>query len=191
MPMPVKTTRTEIPDVLVVECGIVRDERGSFSESHSVPMFSAAGLSETFVQDNLSVSHKGTVRGLHYQLAAGGCGMGKLVRAVRGSVFDVAVDLRRGSPTFGKWVGRTLSAENGLALWVPIGFAHGFLSLEDDTVVLYKCTNTHAPNAERAVRYSDPDLNIRWPFEPTLVSPKDRAAPLLAAAEFDFTFESR
>jgi dTDP-4-dehydrorhamnose 3,5-epimerase len=154
-------------------------------------MFAAAGLRETFVQDNLSASRKGTLRGLHYQLASGGCGMGKLVRAVRGSIFDVAVDLRRGSPSFGKWVGQTLSAENGLALWVPIGFAHGFLSLEDDAVVLYTCTSTHAPEAERSLRYSDPDVGIRWPFPPTLMSPKDEAAPLLDAAEFDFTYGSR
>jgi len=186
MPMPVKATKTEIPDVLVVECGVVRDDRGFFSETHSVPMFEAAGIHETFVQDNLSGSRRGTIRGLHYQLASKG--MGKLVRAVRGSIFDVAVDVRRGSPWFGKWTGRTLTAENGLALWVPVGFAHGFLALEDDTLVTYKCTSTHAPEAERAVRYSDPELAITWPFTPSLVSPKDAAAPLLSAAEYDFVY---
>lgn len=185
--MPVKTTPTEIPDVLVVECGVVRDERGFFSETHSAPMFAEAGIRETFVQDNLSGSRRGTLRGLHYQLSSRG--MGKLVRAVRGGVFDVAVDLRRGSPWFGKWVGRTLTAESGLALWVPVGFAHGFLALEDETVVLYKCTNTHAPEAERALHYSDPTVGIDWPFAPTVVSQKDAAAPLLPAAEYDFVHE--
>ena len=138
------------------------------------------------MQDNLSESKRGTIRGLHYQLEPKG--MGKLVRAIRGSVFDVAVDLRRGSPWFGKWVGRTLSAENGLSLWVPVGFAHGFLALEDDTLVLYKCTATHAPEAERAVSYADPAIGIAWPFTPTLVTPKDDAAPKLAAADFNFQY---
>jgi dTDP-4-dehydrorhamnose 3,5-epimerase len=150
-------------------------------------MFRAAGLDVTFVQDNLSESKKGTLRGLHYQLEPKG--MGKLVRVIRGAVFDVAVDIRRGSPWFGKWVGMTLTAENRLALWVPVGFAHGFLSLEDGTLVTYKCTTTHAPDAERAVNYADPAIGIAWPDEPTLVAPKDVAAPLLAAAEYNFEYQ--
>jgi dTDP-4-dehydrorhamnose 3,5-epimerase len=184
MPMTVTITPTDIPDVLLVQNGIVRDERGFFSETWSAEMFARAGLEEGFVQDNLSLSRKGTLRGLHYQLKDRG--MGKLVRVITGSIFDVAVDLRRGSPTFGGWIARTLTADNPFALWVPIGFAHGFLALEDETHVLYKCTAIHAPEAERAIRFNDPAIGIEWPFEPTLVSPKDAQAPLMKDAEFDF-----
>ena len=187
MPMSVEFTKTEIPDVLEVVTGRFDDDRGFFTETHSVPTWKAGGFDETFVQDNLSRSCKGTLRGMHYQLSAHG--MGKLVRAVRGAVFDVAVDLRRGSPTFGKWVGRTLSAENGLSLWVPVGFAHGFVALEDDSLVWYKCTGVHAPEAERSLRYSDPDVQIEWPIEPTVISQKDADAPLLGDADHDFVYE--
>ncbi|HVU02381.1 MAG TPA: dTDP-4-dehydrorhamnose 3,5-epimerase [Polyangiaceae bacterium] len=186
MPMPVKIEKTEIPDVCIVETGVVRDDRGFFSETHSRVTWKAAGLDPVFVQDNLSESRKGTLRGLHYQLEPRA--MGKLVRVVRGSVFDVAVDVRRGSPWFGKWVGRTLSAENRLALWVPAGFAHGFLALEDGTLVTYKCTDTHAPEAERAIHHGDPAIGIAWPITPTLVAPKDQAAPPLAQAEYNFVY---
>lgn len=184
MPMPVKITPTEIDGVLAVQTGVARDHRGFFSETYSKEMFAAAGFGETFVQDNLSESKKGTLRGLHYQLEPKG--MGKFVRVIRGAVFDVAVDLRRGSPSFGKWVGRTLSAENGLCLWVPVGFAHGFLALADETLVLYKCTAIHAPEAERAVNYADPAIGILWPAAPTLVTDKDAGAPLLEGAEYNF-----
>jgi dTDP-4-dehydrorhamnose 3,5-epimerase len=186
MPMPVTITQAEIPGVLDVRALIARDDRGYFSEVWSARTFSEAGLNEHFVQDNLSASRRGTLRGLHYQLATHG--MGKLVRALRGSVFDVAVDIRRGSPSFGKWVGRTLTASEGNALWVPVGFAHGFVALEDETLVLYKCTATHAPEAERAIHYADPSLGIEWPIEPSLVSPKDAVAPRLSEAEYDFEF---
>lgn len=184
--MPVKITKTEIPDVLVVETGVVRDDRGFFSETYSSKMFEAAGFRETFLQDNLSESRRGTLRGLHYQLEPHG--MGKLVRAIRGSVFDVAVDIRRGSPSFGKWVGQTLSAENRLAFWIPSGFAHGFIALEDESLVLYKCTTIHTPEAERAILYADPKIGIAWPLPPTLVAPKDAAAPPLDKAEYNFEY---
>lgn len=187
--MPVKITKTEIPDVLVVETGAVYDDRGFFSETYSSKMFEAAGFRETFLQDNLSGSKRGTLRGLHYQLEPHG--MGKLVRAITGSIFDVAVDLRRGSPFFGKWVGRALSAENRLSLWIPSGFAHGFVALEDATLVHYKCTTTHTPEAERAVHYADPKIGIVWPIEPSLVAPKDAAAPPLDRAEFNFEYRPR
>jgi dTDP-4-dehydrorhamnose 3,5-epimerase len=186
MPMPVEFTTTEIAGVLVVKTGRVDDERGFFSESYSLPVWKAAGFSPLFVQDNLSRSRRGTVRGMHYQLSARG--MGKLVRVVHGAVFDVAVDLRRGSPSFGKWVGRELSADNGLSLWVPPGFAHGFVALEDEALVLYKCTDSHAPEAERALHYNDPTVAVKWPIEPTIVSTKDEQAPYLAAAEYDFVY---
>ena len=117
--------------------------------------------------------------------------MGKLVRVVQGSVFDVAVDIRRGSPSFGKWVGRTLTGDNRLALWVPAGFAHAFLALEDDTLVLYKCTAIHTPESERAIHYADPEIGVAWPMEPTLVAPKDAAAPALASADYNFEYVER
>jgi dTDP-4-dehydrorhamnose 3,5-epimerase len=186
--MPVTLYDTELAGVLVVQTGRVGDERGFFSEIWSEAMFARAGLGESFVQDNLSSSRRGTLRGLHYQLLPHG--MGKLVRALTGAIFDVAVDLRRGSPSFGRWVGRELSAENGLALWVPAGFAHGFLALRDDTLVHYKCTEIHTPEAERAVHFADPAIGIAWPFEPLHVSSKDAAAPQLARAEHNFVFSA-
>ncbi len=188
MPMPVTTTPTEIPDVLVLQAGMARDDRGYFSEVFVAPVFDGLGIRGSFVQDNLSSSRKGTLRGMHYQIEPRS--MGKLVRVLRGEVFDVAVDLRKGSPWFGKWVGRTLSEANGLALWIPAGFAHGFLATADDALVLYKCTATHAPEAERALSYRDPTIGIRWPAEPTLVSPKDEAAPPLDKADYNFMYSA-
>jgi dTDP-4-dehydrorhamnose 3,5-epimerase len=187
MPMPVKFTETEIPGILVVETGVARDDRGFLTEVYSEKVWEKAGFNEPFVQDNLSMSARGTVRGMHYQLNP--YGMGKLVRVVSGSVFDVAVDLREGSPTFGRWIGRTLSAENGLALWVPIGFAHGFIALEDNALVLYKCTGVHTPEAERSLSYRDPEVGIEWPIEPTIITNRDAEAPGLREAEYNFTFD--
>ena len=184
MSAPVRFTETEIPDVLVAESRVFRDERGFFTETYSKSVWTAAGFTASFVQDNLSKSRKGTLRGLHYQLEPHA--LGKLVRVVTGSVFDVAVDLRRSAPTFGKWVGRTLSAENSLALWIPEGFAHGFVALEDDTLVYYKCTHVYTPEADRALLYNDPAIGIAWPIEPIHTSTKDAAAPTLAEAEYNF-----
>lgn len=186
MNQPVVMTPTEIPDVLVVETRVFGDSRGFFTESYSERNWEEAGLSCNFVQDNLSLSCQGTLRGLHYQIDPHA--MGKLVRAYTGSLFDVAMDLRVGSPTFGKWVGRTLSAENMLSMWIPAGFAHGFLALEDDTMFAYKCTGYYAPEAERTIRYNDPEIGIDWPFEPSELSAKDLEAPALADAEFNFTY---
>jgi dTDP-4-dehydrorhamnose 3,5-epimerase len=185
MPVPVKLVGTEIPDVVVVESRIFRDDRGFFTEIYSKKTWGEAGVSQNFVQDNLSRSAKGTLRGMHYQLNPHG--MGKLVRAVTGSIFDVAVDLRDGSPTFGKWVGRTLSGDKGLALWVPVGFAHGFVALEDDTFVVYKCTEIYTPESERSLSYADPEVGIEWPMTPTIISEKDAEAPSLQEAEYNFT----
>ena len=185
MPMPVTIKETEMQGVLEVYTGVVEDDRGFFSESHSAKMWEEAGFQETFVQDNLSKSSRGTLRGMHYQLDPHG--MGKLVRCVQGAVFDVAVDLRAGSPTYSKWVGRELSGSNHLSLWVPVGFAHGFVALEDDTLVHYKCTGMHEPDAERAVSYKDPTIAIEWPLEPSVITQKDEDAPLLADAEANFT----
>lgn len=186
MPMPVDIRETEISGVLEIATGIARDDRGYFSEAHSSIVWADAGFDSQFVQDNVSQSVKGTLRGLHYQLEPHA--MGKLIRILRGSVFDVGVDLRQGSPTFGKWVGRTLTAEEGTALFFPGGFAHGFLALEDETLVYYKCTAMHTPEAERAILYKDPAIGIEWPVEPAIVSEKDAAAPLLSEAEHNFLF---
>ena len=188
MPMKVTLTPTDIDGVLVAETGVFRDDRGYFSESYSKAMWAEAGFHETFVQDNISKSAKGVLRGMHYQLNPHG--MGKLVRVVSGAVFDVAVDLRKGSPTFGKWVGRELSGTNCLALWVPVGFAHGFVALEDDTYVHYKCSGMHTPEAERSLSYKDPDVGIEWPLEPTIISDKDKDAPLLNDAETNFEYKA-
>ncbi len=163
-----------------------KDHRGFFAETYSERMFGEQGFRENFVQDNCSGSAKGVLRGLHYQIEPHG--MGKLVRVLQGSVYDVAVDLRRGSPTFGKHVGEVLSAENRRALWVPVGFAHGFVALEDNTLVYYKCTAIHTPEAERSLLYNDPALGIRWPLEPSIISKKDAEAPPLAEAEYNFEY---
>jgi dTDP-4-dehydrorhamnose 3,5-epimerase len=188
MPMPITVRETELPGVLELEVAIARDDRGYFTEIHSEVEFAKAGLKLAFRQDNVSLSARGTLRGMHYQLEPHG--MGKLVRALRGAIFDVAVDLRQGSPTFGKWVGRELTASNGRALWVPVGFAHGFLALEDETLVLYKCTNVHTPEAERSLSYRDAAVAVKWPVEPTRISPKDLDAPALAKAEHNFVYGS-
>ncbi len=184
--MPITITPTEIEAVLFVQTPLFRDKRGFFTEVFSTPVYDAAGFHETFVQDNMSLSRKGTMRGMHYQIEPHG--MGKFVRPLSGSIFDVAVDLRAGSPTFGKWVGRTLTAGRGEALWVPVGFAHGFLALEPDTLVLYKCTASWQPDAERSLAYNDPDVGIEWPMTVTAITEKDAAAPRLGDAEYNFTY---
>ena len=187
MSMQLVLTPTEIPDVLEVENPRFGDQRGYFMEVYNEAAAQALGFHETFVQDNLSKSAKGILRGLHYQIEPHA--QGKLVHVLAGRAWDVAVDLRRGSPTFGKWVARELSGDNGLALWVPPGFAHGFLALEDDTLLLYKCTTPYTPAAERAVHYACPELDIDWPEKPKLVSDKDRAAPKLLESDHNFEFQ--
>lgn len=174
-------TETRLPGVLLLESPIFRDERGFFSETWHQARFAAAGLDLAFVQDNHSRSRQGVLRGLHYQLRQP---QGKLVRVLRGAVFDVAVDVRRGSPSFGRWVGETLTDENGRSLYVPPGFAHGFLVLSEVADVTYKCTALYAPGDEYGLRWDDPTLGIRWPglgMAPVL-SAKDAAAPRLAEA---------
>ncbi len=178
---------TEIAGVLEIDLPRYGDDRGYFMEAYNKKVWQDAGFEAEFVQDNMSKSAAGVLRGLHYQIQPHG--MGKLVRAITGRVFDVAVDLRRASPTFGQWAGRELSAENGLALWIPSGFAHGFLSLEDDTIVYYKCTYWYTPEAERSLNWQDPKVNIDWPEEPASISPKDAAAPYLNDAEYNFVYD--
>jgi dTDP-4-dehydrorhamnose 3,5-epimerase len=161
------------------------DDRGWFSESYKRSDFAGAGISEYFVQDNQSVTTRGTLRGLHYQLPPHG--QGKLVQVVAGRAWDVAVDIRRASDSFGAWYGVELSAEQGNMLWIPAGFAHGFLALEDETRLVYKCTAEYNSASERSIRWDDPELGITWPAAGPqgeyLLSGKDAAAPGLAAAE--------
>ena len=180
-----KATPLRIPDVLLLEPRVFEDERGFFYESYNQQAFDeAVGHPVTFVQDNHSRSVKGTLRCLHYQLPPHP--QGKLVRVTLGEVFDVAVDIRRGSATFGQWVGETLSAENRRQLWIPPGFAHGFLVTSDTAEFQYKCTDFYAPNCERSIHWADQSLMIIWPIEPEsgpLVSEKDRAGVALSAAE--------
>ncbi|QFY41416.1 dTDP-4-dehydrorhamnose 3,5-epimerase [Candidatus Methylospira mobilis] len=173
---------TAIPDVLLLEPRVFGDERGFFFESYNESVFAAAtSLRPRFVQDNHSRSAKNVLRGLHYQIVQP---QGKLVRVVLGEVYDVAVDIRRSSPTFGRWVGEYLSMENKRLLWLPPGFAHGFLVLSDVAEFLYKTTDFYAPEHERCIAWNDPDIGIQWPIqgEPVL-SAKDRQAPPLAEAE--------
>ena len=179
-----KVVETGIAGLLVLEPRVFGDARGFFFESFNQRAFNeATGLNERFVQDNHSRSARGVLRGLHYQVQQP---QGKLVRVVRGAVFDVAVDIRPGSPTFGRWTGAELSADNRLQLWIPPGFAHGFVALEDDTHFLYKTTDVYARDCERAIRWDDPALAIAWPLPPGVsprLAPKDQAAPCLADAE--------
>lgn len=164
---------TKIPDVILVEPRVFGDERGYFMETWEQRKFAAAGINAEFVQDNHSRSVRGTLRGLHYQIEQP---QGKLVRVVGGEVYDVVVDIRRTSPTFGQWVAEILSADNKKMLWVPPGCAHGFLVTSDAADFIYKCTDFYAPQHERCIRWDDPDLNIDWPLngQTPLVSDKDR-----------------
>ena len=177
-----QVVRTAIPDVLILEPRVFGDERGFFYESFNAQAFAeATGLNPAFVQDNHSRSQRGVLRGLHYQVQQA---QGKLVRVSAGEVFDVAVDLRRQSPTFGQWVGAHLSAENKRQMWVPEGFAHGFVVLSEFAEFLYKTTDYYAPAHERCIRWDDPQLAIDWPLnEPPQLSAKDQQGVSFGDAE--------
>jgi len=178
-----KFVATQLPGVVRIEPAVHWDERGFFMESWQAQDFHDAGIAAEFVQDNVSQSVRGTLRGLHYQVKQS---QGKLVRVVEGEVFDVAVDLRKSSPHYGQWVGGVLSADNKQQLWVPPGFGHGFLVLSDSAVFEYKCTDYYAPEFERAIRWDDPDIGIEWPLEEgsrPVLSARDAAAPCLEDAE--------
>ncbi len=175
---------TDIPEVILIRPKVFGDARGYFLETWQRVRFAEAGIDAQFVQDNHSHSARGVLRGLHYQIRQP---QGKLVRVVSGSVFDVAVDVRRSSPTFGRWVGYELSDENHHMLWVPPGFAHGYLVLSESADFLYRCTDFYAPASERAIRWDDPDLGVRWPLPggaAPVLSAKDSAAPLFRDAEY-------
>jgi dTDP-4-dehydrorhamnose 3,5-epimerase len=179
----VKVLPTAIPEVVVIEPIVREDARGFFLETWHAARYADAGLPATFVQDNHSGSARGVLRGLHYQLTRP---QGKLVRVVHGAVFDVAVDLRRSSPTFGRWVGVELTAEGHRQLWIPPGFAHGFYTTSERADLTYKCTEYYAAGDERTLRWDDPDLAIGWPLDPArppILSPKDLAGLPLADAE--------
>ena len=184
-----KATPTKIPDVFVIEPRVFGDERGFFFESFNEKAFNAAtGNSLPFVQDNHSRSVKGVLRGLHYQLPPKA--QGKLVRVVQGEVFDVAVDIRKDSPTYGQWVAEVLSADNKKQLWIPPGFAHGFLTLSDTAEFLYKTTDYWSPEHERAIKWDDASLNIPWPLHgllPTLAA-KDAVGATFTEAEIPAGF---
>jgi dTDP-4-dehydrorhamnose 3,5-epimerase len=172
---------TSLNDVVILEPKVFGDERGFFLESYNEATFKTLGLPTRFMQDNHSGSRKGVLRGLHYQINQP---QGKLVRALRGEIFDVAVDLRKKSAQFGQWFGLVLSAENRRMLWIPPGFAHGFLVLTDFAEVSYKATELYAPALERSILWNDPTIGIQWPLDnEPILSTKDRAGSLLAEAE--------
>jgi dTDP-4-dehydrorhamnose 3,5-epimerase len=173
----VKAIPTELPGVVVIEPTVHRDPRGFFLETYHQRKYADLGVAGPLVQDNHSNSVKGTLRGLHAQLQRP---QGKLVRAVHGEMFDVAVDIRRGSPTFGRWVGAVLSGENFRQLWIPPGFAHGFCVLSERVDVEYKCSDFYDPRDEVTVLWSDPEIGIAWPIREPILSAKDAAAPRLA-----------
>jgi dTDP-4-dehydrorhamnose 3,5-epimerase len=177
-----KVIEATIPDVKLLEPQVFHDRRGFFFESWNARLFAAAGIDAKFVQENHSCSDKLVLRGLHYQISRA---QGKLIRVIAGAVYDVAVDLRRSSPTFGRWTGFVLSAQSKMQCWIPAGFAHGFLSLEDGTEFIYKCTDFYAPEHERTLLWNDPTIAIDWPLHGTapILSGKDQAAEPLSEAE--------
>ncbi|MBF0329333.1 MAG: dTDP-4-dehydrorhamnose 3,5-epimerase [Nitrospirae bacterium] len=182
--MPFSFKKLELQDVILIEPKVIGDDRGFFIETYKQTDFAAAGIEECFVQDNLSRSAKGVLRGLHYQKNPKS--QGKLIRCPKGSIFDVAVDIRKGSPTYAKWVGVELSEENKRMLYVPKGFAHGFIVLSDYADLFYKCTDEYSPEHDAGIIWSDPTINISWPFEAPLLSPKDTRLPLLVDADNNF-----
>jgi dTDP-4-dehydrorhamnose 3,5-epimerase len=185
--MPFQFTRLDIPDVLLIEPRTFEDQRGFFMETYKRSEFAANGLSGEFVQSNYSHSTRGTLRGLHYQKHPQA--QGKLVMALRGKIFDVAVDIRRGSPTYGRWVGAVLSDENFHMLYVPEGFAHGFCVLSDEVDLIYQVTAEYAPQTERGIVWNDPTIGIQWPIAEPMLSPRDVQLPLLQEADIDFIYK--
>lgn len=177
-----RTSPTALPGVLIVHPTIHQDGRGHFTELYKQSAYAALGIRGPFVQDNLSRSARDTLRGLHYQYPHE---QGKLISVARGAILDVAVDIRRGSPTFGRHVAVELSADGATQLWIPEGFAHGFCALQDDTIVTYKCTAEYVPSDDRCVRWDDPALGISWPTGAPRLSAKDAAAPVLSALTAD------
>lgn len=182
--MPFNFKKLEIPDVILIEPKVFADERGFFVETYKESDFSEAGIAVKFVQDNHSKSvAKGILRGLHFQKEP--AFQAKLVRVIAGSIFDVAVDIRKSSPTFGRWVSAHLSGENKNMLYVPVGFAHGFCTLEENTEVIYKCSRVYSAECDRGILWNDKDINIEWPVKEPILSKKDENWPLLKDAKGD------
>jgi dTDP-4-dehydrorhamnose 3,5-epimerase len=178
-PRALNIRETTLPGVLLIEPEVFGDDRGFFMETYRLDEFRAKGIGDVFVQDNHSRSARGVLRGLHYQEPNA---QGKLVRCTRGAIYDVAVDIRRGSPSFGRWVGIDLTEANKLMLWIPPGFAHGFCAMEEGSDLVYKCTTVYDPAADRAILWNDPEIGIEWPITEPVLSGKDAAAPRLAEA---------
>ena len=171
-----KITKTKLPGILIIQPDIFEDPRGFFMETYHQKKYAEEGLDRSFVQDNLSYSTIDTLRGLHYQYPNA---QAKLIQAIEGEIFDVAVDIRRGSPAFGQWTGVHLSGENKRQLFVPEGFAHGFCVISDTATVVYKCTDFYAPESEKGIIWSDSDIGIEWPVKEPLLSSKDSQYPCL------------
>jgi len=184
--MPFTFKRLDIPDVILVEAKAFPDGRGFFMESFKESEFIKNGINTKFVQDNYSHSSKGALRGLHYQKDPKA--QAKLVTAIKGEIFDVAVDIRKNSPTFGKWVGEILSEQNHRSLYVPEGFAHGFCVLSKEADVIYKVNNEYSPENDRGILWNDATVNVKWPMENPLLSVKDEKQPLLKDADNDFEY---
>ena len=186
--MPFKFEKLSVPEVILVEPRVFPDERGFFMESYKYSEFKINGIADRLVQDNYSHSVKGTLRGLHFQKPPQT--QGKLVMVIQGEIFDVAVDIRQRSPTFGRWVGETLSSTNHRMLWVPPGFAHGFCVLSDEADVVYKVTGgEYAPDSERGIIWNDPELAISWPVDRPFLSEKDAILPPLMEADYNFVYQ--
>lgn len=186
--MPFQFKPLEIPEVILIEPRVIGDERGFFMETYKYKDFSEFGIKIRFVQENHSKSFvKGTIRGLHFQKKPKG--QAKLMRTVVGSVFDVAVDIRKNSPTYGRWVSAVLSAENKAMLYIPVGFAHGFCTLEENTEVLYKCSSPYSPELDRGIIWNDKDIDIAWPVSNPVLSLRDKSWPSLKEADNNFIYE--
>ncbi|HSE88837.1 MAG TPA: dTDP-4-dehydrorhamnose 3,5-epimerase [Candidatus Binatia bacterium] len=186
--MPFRFERLEIPDLFLIEPRLVSDNRGFFMETYKHSEYAAQGVKDVFVQENHSRSSRRTLRGLHYQKAPRA--QGKLVRVIVGEIFDVALDIRKGSATYGKWVGVTLSEENNRMLYVPPGFAHGFCVLSEEAEVIYKVTKEYAPEYEAGILWNDSSLKIAWPLNDPILSERDRAWPGLQGADNNFVYEN-
>jgi dTDP-4-dehydrorhamnose 3,5-epimerase len=184
--MPFLFQRLQIPEVILIEPSRFEDRRGSFMETYKYSDFSRSGISEHFVQDNYSRSVHGVLRGLHYQKNPHA--QGKLVQCIKGKIFDVAVDIRNGSPTFKHWISAELSEENTSMFYIPPGFAHGFLVMSDNADVMYKCTGEYSPEHDRGIIWNDPDIRISWPIPEPLLSEKDLSHPLLRDADNNFSY---
>lgn len=184
--MPFKFKRLAIPDVILIEAQAFPDERGFFLESYKESNFVPNGINTKFVQDNYSHSIKGVLRGLHYQKNPKA--QAKLVMAVRGEIFDVAVDIRKNSPTYGKWVGEIISEKNHNLFYVPEGFAHGFCVLSDEADVIYKVNNEYSAENDRGILWNDPTINVKWPLDNLIISGKDKQHPTLENADINFVY---